>query len=260
VRSCCSSSVLRDHSRSWITAGLSVASFRNSFRSVRSESPRTCASRLSSLAPATLKRSQTRARATSPPPDRAAPPWLNSRSPPCLPSASRRTARWLLRYPIVPTNQCTSPIIAGPLVLSKRAHCDPDQSCTDALGRPPSGSRSQPAPPRRGSYVGADGTYGSGQLLADRLVHPVYINNRCRTRERYRMGAALTYARRKALFALVGIAGEDDLDAPRPLASLPPRPKPTYATNGKQKKPSLHRPPPDQSAQLRDQMLVRSAV
>jgi len=30
----------------------------------------------------------------------------------------------------------------------------------------------------------------------------------------HRMGAALTYARRYALFTLVGIAGEDDLDAP----------------------------------------------
>jgi hypothetical protein len=29
------------------------------------------------------------------------------------------------------------------------------------------------------------------------------------------MGAALTYARRYALFTLVGIAGEDDLDAPK---------------------------------------------
>jgi hypothetical protein len=29
-----------------------------------------------------------------------------------------------------------------------------------------------------------------------------------------RMGAALAYARRYALFTLVGIAGEDDLDAP----------------------------------------------
>ena len=28
------------------------------------------------------------------------------------------------------------------------------------------------------------------------------------------MGAALTYARRYSLFALVGLAGEDDLDAP----------------------------------------------
>jgi hypothetical protein len=34
-----------------------------------------------------------------------------------------------------------------------------------------------------------------------------------------RMGAALTYARRYALFTLVGIAGEDDLDAPDPGAS-----------------------------------------
>src|SRR6266478_7554492 len=30
----------------------------------------------------------------------------------------------------------------------------------------------------------------------------------------HRMGAALTYARRYALFTLVGIAGEDDVDAP----------------------------------------------
>jgi hypothetical protein len=37
----------------------------------------------------------------------------------------------------------------------------------------------------------------------------------------HRMGAALTYARRYALFTLVGIAGEDDLDAPDlPVAPL----------------------------------------
>ena len=35
----------------------------------------------------------------------------------------------------------------------------------------------------------------------------------------HRMGAALTYARRYALFTLVGIAGEDDLDAPDLVAS-----------------------------------------
>src|SRR5262249_28709015 len=43
----------------------------------------------------------------------------------------------------------------------------------------------------------------------------------------HRMGAALTYARRYALFTLVGIAGEDDLDAPdltTPASPiLPPR-------------------------------------
>ncbi len=39
----------------------------------------------------------------------------------------------------------------------------------------------------------------------------------------HRMGAALTYARRYALFTLVGIAGEDDMDAPdlhAPTAAL----------------------------------------
>jgi hypothetical protein len=38
------------------------------------------------------------------------------------------------------------------------------------------------------------------------------------TAEPHRMGAALTYARRYALFTLVGIAGEDDLDAPDLIA------------------------------------------
>jgi ERF superfamily len=38
----------------------------------------------------------------------------------------------------------------------------------------------------------------------------------------HRMGAALTYARRYALFTLVGIAGEDDLDAPDLIAQTTP--------------------------------------
>jgi hypothetical protein len=42
----------------------------------------------------------------------------------------------------------------------------------------------------------------------------------------HRMGAALTYARRYALFTLVGIAGEDDLDAPDPLSPAMPESKP----------------------------------
>jgi hypothetical protein len=37
------------------------------------------------------------------------------------------------------------------------------------------------------------------------------------------MGAALTYARRYALFTLVGIAGEDDLDAPDLISPASPR-------------------------------------
>jgi hypothetical protein len=53
-----------------------------------------------------------------------------------------------------------------------------------------------------------------------------------------RMGAALTYARRYALFALVGIAGEDDLDAPDlgadpcPAAELPRQPGQGKESNG----------------------------
>jgi hypothetical protein len=46
----------------------------------------------------------------------------------------------------------------------------------------------------------------------------------------HRMGAALTYARRYALFTLVGIAGEDDLDAPD-LPTVDAR-TPSSAANG----------------------------
>jgi hypothetical protein len=41
----------------------------------------------------------------------------------------------------------------------------------------------------------------------------------------HRMGAALTYARRYALFTLVGIAGEDDLDAPDLVSPTAPKNK-----------------------------------
>jgi hypothetical protein len=51
----------------------------------------------------------------------------------------------------------------------------------------------------------------------------------------HRKGAALTYARRYALFTLVGIAGEDDLDAPdliRPADQTPVRERRTGEGNG----------------------------
>src|SRR6516165_3045790 len=53
----------------------------------------------------------------------------------------------------------------------------------------------------------------------------------------HRMGAALTYARRYALFTLVGIAGEDDFDAPdlvapTPATSRSKTPKPNIKTDG----------------------------
>jgi ERF superfamily len=61
--------------------------------------------------------------------------------------------------------------------------------------------------------------HASGEWIAsDWPVCPV-----AETANPQRMGAALTYARRYALFTLVGIAGEDDLDAPD-LCAPPPSP------------------------------------
>ena len=64
----------------------------------------------------------------------------------------------------------------------------------------------------------------------------------------HRMGAALTYARRYALFALVGIAGEDDLDAPDLSAEPPPEipvpasPEENPRTERKTRNGTIHKP------------------
>jgi ERF superfamily len=95
-----------------------------------------------------------------------------------------------------------------------------------------------------------------------------------------RMGAALTYARRYALFTLVGIAGEDDLDAPdlggQPLEGtgksgngLDPRhrngngadqPFGTFAAGCKPWSPPKQPLEPKKSAVLRDQLLGEISV
>jgi hypothetical protein len=101
----------------------------------------------------------------------------------------------------------------------------------------------------------------------------------------HRMGAALTYARRYALFTLVGIAGEDDLDAPDLGASINaggnPAPQANAATppagpranghapgagfvlSGPGRRPQIARGsaappilPPDQSAALRERLIA----
>jgi hypothetical protein len=78
----------------------------------------------------------------------------------------------------------------------------------------------------------------------------------------HRMGAALTYARRYALFALVGIAGEDDLDAPDAIAPPPVATEPQVTSTSKSKpsKRVLNRPAilgPPQSADLRNRLLTQ---
>jgi hypothetical protein len=99
----------------------------------------------------------------------------------------------------------------------------------------------------------------------------------------HRMGAALTYARRYALFTLVGIAGEDDLDAPDLMTPTAPTlvpEKPKGSGNGQLNSQQPHhaqrespggyygrrqRPPsppakpmlgPEQSAELCDRLLA----
>jgi hypothetical protein len=77
------------------------------------------------------------------------------------------------------------------------------------------------------------------------------------------MGAALSHARRYALFALVGIAGEDDLDAPD-LEPAPIASPPAVGQNGKiLNKPNGSKPKParvmlasDPSAALSDQLVA----
>lgn len=79
----------------------------------------------------------------------------------------------------------------------------------------------------------------------------------------HRMGAALTYARRYALFALVGIAGEDDLDAPDAVTGPPAAgPQAAPGATPKPAKGLLNRAPLlglPQSAELRDQLLQQLA-
>lgn len=75
----------------------------------------------------------------------------------------------------------------------------------------------------------------------------------------HRMGTALTYARRYALFALVGIAGEDDVDAPDLVETLVPSPPTAPQVRLKPRTNALHQAPPldpDRSAALRDEMIA----
>jgi hypothetical protein len=91
-----------------------------------------------------------------------------------------------------------------------------------------------------------------------------------------RMGAALTYARRYSLFNLVGIAGEDDLDAPGlgagvnsdtrlgldiQTSTTPATDEPSFALPGASRKGKVIRAPrivlaTDQSEALRDRLVA----
>jgi hypothetical protein len=114
--------------------------------------------------------------------------------------------------------------------------------------------------------------HASGEWIAsDWPVCPI-----AETANPQRMGAALTYARRYALFTLVGIAGEDDLDAPD-LSESPKSPSsstlgngrigvrvPGAVGNGRVRGGTRSEPRdvlnPEQSAELRDKLVVEVAA
>jgi ERF superfamily len=117
--------------------------------------------------------------------------------------------------------------------------------------------------------------HASGEWIAsDWPVCPI-----AETANPQRMGAALTYARRYALFTLVGIAGEDDLDAPdlcdgplspsvvdRPLKPKDgePRMPPRTPGNGHGRSGGIRGEravtlDPEQSAALREKLLIELA-
>ena len=83
----------------------------------------------------------------------------------------------------------------------------------------------------------------------------------------HRMGAALTYARRYALFTLVGIAGEDDLDAPdldepSPAGSRAPKPIPHNKGDGRLNGSQRHssRRPNEKASQASPNNLLKTAL
>jgi hypothetical protein len=110
--------------------------------------------------------------------------------------------------------------------------------------------------------------HASGEWIAsDWPVCPI-----AETANPQRMGAALTYARRYALFTLVGIAGEDDLDAPnlcdgphspsavdrsfKPTDEQPRMPARTSGDARGGRKGEMVALDPEQSAGLREKLLT----
>src|SRR5262249_28429700 len=75
----------------------------------------------------------------------------------------------------------------------------------------------------------------------------------------HRMGAALTYARRYALFPLVGIAGEDDLDAPDLVAPTPATTKEPRRDNRAGGNGGNHRPRAKSAARKTELSVALSA-
>src|SRR2546427_2777643 len=210
---------------------------------------------------------------------------------------------WRWRRQPMPRSSETVAALASALAKAQAELVNPEKSLTAAIrsGRPGEGERSfRYAPLSSGLDIvrktlgqheiatlqttAIDQTAGmvnltttlahaSGEWIAsDWPVCPI-----AETANPQRMGAALTYARRYALFTLVGIAGEDDLDAPdlcdgppsllrspvdRPFKPTDDQPRmPLRMTGnghgrGKRKSETTVTLDPQQSAALREKLLM----
>src|SRR5262245_23260542 len=172
---------------------------------------------------------------------------------------------YLTRRPSMPRSSETVAALASALAKAQAELVNPEKSLTATIrtGRPGDGERSFRYAPLSSGLDIVRKTLGqheiatlqmtaidqptgmvnltttlahtSGEWIAsDWPVCPI-----AETANPQRMGAALTYARRYALFTLVGIAGEDDLDVPD-LCDGPPSLSPSAVDR-------LSRPKDDQS-------------
>src|SRR5690349_18252490 len=164
-------------------------------------------------------------------------------------SRARSVSSWICRRPTVPRSSTSIGALAAALAKAQSEIANPEKSLVATLVSPfpREGSRTfRYAPLSSGldlvrkclgrheiatvqtTAIDADQSlirltttlvHASGEWVSSEWpVCPV-----SETAAPHRLGAALTYARRYALFTLVGIAGEDDLDAPDlPAADLPP--------------------------------------
>src|SRR5262247_2857347 len=161
----------------------------------------------------------------------------------CAPSARKQEPSALMCWrwrPPMPRSSETVAALASALAKAQAELVNPEKSLTATIrtGRPGDGERSFRYAPLSSGLDIVRKTLGQHEIATlqttaiDQSAGMVYLTTTlahasgewiasdwpvcpiAETANPQRMGAALTYARRYALFTLVGIAGEDDLDAP----------------------------------------------
>src|SRR5262245_22210763 len=206
--------------------------------------------------------------------------------------------RWKWRRPM-PRSSETVAALASALAKAQAELINPEKSLTATIraGRPRDGERSFRYAPLSSGLDIVRKTLGQHEIATlqttaiDQTAGMVHLTTTlahasgewiasdwpvcaiAETANPQRMGAALTYARRYALFTLVGIAGEDDLDAPD-LCDGPPSLSSSAVDRSFKPREDPPRPPgnengpggrkgetpvtldPDQSAALREKLLT----